>query len=359
MSRISALLALLLCLCMTVSLAESDSLIAEELIKADSVNYDAAALESGLYERTFSASADEYFPHTYTIRYTGGGARFGEYLVTRGDEVKEGDRLAVLLQEGDEVALAEAKLELQRANEAMESETDSRREQIADMEQALLDVQDSLQQEIMKLRIARADVELEQYRDRQARTIAAIEESIAELEAAGQDDYLLAPADGVILSTEYRFKGQQIGSGEALISFYRTDGMLMRVDNTSGNLRYGMEVGVEVGANNKSRKVLPGRVVGADDLLPIAERRNYAYIAFENPDGLKLTRPKAVGASVSVENVALVVRRAVSMDGGKHFVTVLRDGVPQKRFINCVMVSGVPNAWVLQGLEPDDRIIVE
>ena len=142
MSRISALLALLLCLCMTVSLAESDSLIAEELIKADSVNYDAAALESGLYERTFSASADEYFPHTYTIRYTGGGARFGEYLVTRGDEVKEGDRLAVLLQEGDEVALAEAKLELQRANEAMESETDSRREQIADMEQALLDVQE-------------------------------------------------------------------------------------------------------------------------------------------------------------------------------------------------------------------------
>lgn len=359
MSRISALMALLLCLCMTVSFAESDSLIAEELIKADSVNYDAVALETGRYERTFSVSADEFYPHTYTIRYTGGGARFGEYLVTRGDKVKEGDRLAVLLQEGDEVALAQAKLELQRANEAMESETESRREQIADMEEELLDVQDSIQQEIMKLRIARADVELEQYRDRQARAIAAIEKNIAELEAAGQDDYLLAPADGVILGVEHRYKGQQITSGEQLVSFYRTDGMLMRVDNTSGNLRYGMEIGIEVGANNKSRKVLSGRVVGADNLLPAAERRNYAYIAFENPNGLKLTRPKAVGVSVSVENAALVARRAVAMDGGKYFVTVLRDGVPQKRFINCIMVSGVHNAWVLQGLEPDDKIIVD
>jgi hypothetical protein len=110
---------------------------------------------------------------------------------------------------------------------------------------------------------------------------------------------------------------------------------------------------------NKDRIQLPGRIVGADTLIPVAQRTGKAYVEVEIPEGLKLTRPIVSGSMVSVKDVPLISRKSVTLDGGVYYATVLENGVPQKRYINCLVHNSVNEAWVLQGLEPGDEIIID
>ena len=358
MSRIKMWLTVLLCLCMTGALAESENLIAEDLIKADKVNYETVLVETGVYERIYNENASEYYPNTYALSFDR-SARFGELLVARGDDVKAGDVLATFQLESDAVDMASRQQQLKNAKEELEKSVEQQQETIAEMQMSLLNVKDALERELLVLKIARAELSLEQYIYRQERTIAQLEEGIAELEEKMADNALIAPADGVILEVNFKRKGERVYAGETLIQMYRTDGMLLRIENAEGNFRYGMEVTVEVGANNKSRQTMSGRVVGADTLVPVAERSGYAYIEFENPENLKLVRTAVQGAGIYLDDVMLLPRGAVELAGGKNYVTRLEDGVPGVRYVNCILVTGGKQAWVIQGLETGDEIIIE
>lgn len=358
MCRISALLLALLLACMPFALAESESLISQELIKADKVNYKTEAVETGAFERRASAAAEEYYPNTYNLSYDENGARFVSYSVIRGKEVKEGDVLAVFELESDAVELASLEMQLADAHEALENREADEEEDGMEYQRAILNAADAWEREMLTLQAQRAELALEQYRFSQSRVIAGLEKRIAEIEEHQAGNVLVAPADGVILGTAYKREGDKVYPGETLVTMYRTDGMLMVIENANDYFRYGMDVMLEVGPN-KERVQLPGRVVGADDLLPEAERTCLAYVEVEIPEGVKLTRPIVSGATVSVENVSMVHRKAVSIDGGRYYVVLLVDGVPQKRFINCMTQNTVNYAWVYQGIEPDDEIIIE
>ena len=358
MFRISALIAALLLVCMPLSLAESESLIAQELIKADKVNYKTETVTQGAFERQMSAAAEEYYPNTYSLSLGESGARFLGYDVVRGKKVKKGDVLARFSLESDTVELESLKMQLADAQEALEKRRLDEEEAAQERQKASLSAQDMWQREMLTLESRRAELVLEQYEFSQGRVIADLEERIAQIEERQAGNVLVAPEDGVIIGTSYKREGDRVSANEVLVTMYRTDKMLMRIENTNGYFRYGMEVVVEVGAN-KDRLQVPGRVVGADLLVPAGARTGKAYVEVEFPEDAKLTRPVVSGAVISVQDAALISRKAVQLDGGVSYVTVLADGVPQKRPINCVTQNTVSQAWVLQGLEPGDEIIIE
>lgn len=357
MFRISAVLLALAIMCLS-AFAESGNLISQDMIKADTVNYNSEVVEAGVLERTVSSGAEEYYPHYEILSAEVSGARFGEYLVSRGDEVKKGDVLATFTLDVDEAAIASMELELQRAEENMEKTIADAQESALELQRSLLNATDAGEREMIQLKIQRAEIALEQHVFEQERVITGLEERIAEALAEQEGSVMVAPEDGVILEMEFKHPGDSVREGENLILMYRTDGVLMRVDNAGGEFRYGMDVVVEIG-NNKNRTQLPGRVVGADTLIPTVERSGYAYIEFELPEGEKLMRPNVKGTIMKLDNVLTVSRGAVEMDGGKYFVTKLVDGVPQKRFVNAVVSVGLKRVWVLQGLDAGDEIIID
>ena len=357
MFRISALL-LALAIMFIPALAESENLISQDMIKADAANYNIYTLEPGAYVRTVSSGATEYYPCTTVVSAEISGARFGEFLVSRGDEVKQGDILATFTLNVDKAALASLELELQRAKEDLKQTLADAEESALEMQRALLSAADSYERELIRLQIQRADIVLEQYQFNQERTIAKLEEQIAEAYAEQEGSVLVAPSDGVILEMAFKRTGENVWEGENLILMVRTDRLLMCVDNIDGAFRYGMEVIVEVGPN-KDRTQYPGRVVGADTLLPTLERSGKAYIDFEMPADGKLVRPTVQATTVQLDNVLTIPRNAAAMDGGKYFVTQLVDGVPQKRFINAAANTGIRQFWVLQGLNEGDEIIID
>lgn len=357
MFRISAILLALLLVCLP-AIAESENLISQDMIKADTVNYNSETVEPAAFERSVSADGSEYYPHTTVLSVEVSGARFGEYLVSRGDEVKKGDVLATFTLDVDEAGLASLELELERAKADLEKTIADEEESALEMQRSLLNAADSYERELLQLKMQRAEIALEKYVFEQERTIAELEEQIAEIYAEQEGSTMIAPQDGVILEMEFKRTGESVREGENLITMYRNDGMLMRVDNAEGSFRYGMEVVVEIGAN-KSRIQLPGRVVGADTLIPSMERSGYAYVEFELPEDTKLTRPTVQGKTIQLDGVLTVSRSAAELDGGKYFVTQLVNGVPQKRYINAIANVGMKQIWVLQGLDAGDEIIID
>lgn len=358
MFRIKAWIMAFLCLLSVCASAESEYIISSDMIKNDVVNYETAKIEIGTFEKNFSASAKEYYPYTYSLRFDQTGARVREICVSRNDKVKQGDVLAVFDLDIDEVTLTANQRAIERTRETLATQSEKMREAISEMEQGLLKVKSPAEGEILKLRVERAELELEQYIYQQEVQIDRLEKEIAEIEKLRNENVLLAPADGVIVDVSYLHEGELVYPSEVIATLYRTDGMMYYVDNTNGAFHYGMEVDVEVGSN-RERVTLKGRVVGSDLLIPTSERRGYACIVVENPDNLKMTRPSAIAPVVYLENVPLLTRNAVKMDNGEYYVSKLSGGVVQKRFINGVFNNSARQVWVLQGIDADDEIIVD
>lgn len=356
-------LMLLLILALTVLSASAlgESLISDDMIQQETVNYsETITVEKGVFERTYSEQASEYYPHTYVLRFEGDAARFGEYLVTRKEEVKAGDVLATFELDVDEVGMAAKRQALRRAQESYEAQTLQQQEAIQEQLDALAQERNPFEYEILMLRIERAQIALEQYRSEQERQIERLQQEIAEMEEKYSQTALIAPYDGVITSLTYKQEGEHLSKNEALITLYRTDDMTLRISNENAHFRYGMKVQVAVGPA-KSRTILTGRIIAADDLLSESQRSGYAYIELDPFEGEYPTRgipPNVTASTYYAEDVFVLPRRAVELESGKHFVSKLSDGVVEKRYVT-VAIQGITETWVLQGLEEGETIIID
>jgi len=360
MSR-NKLLILLLALMTLFSTALGESLISDEMIQEETVHYNHTLMvEKGVFQRSYSEQGSEYYPHTFVLRFEGNEARFVEYLVSRKQEVKAGDVLATFELDVDEVALASRRQALTRAQEAYETQKIKRQEAIQEQLEALAKMQDPFEVELQTLALQRAQITLEQYCVEQERQIETLKQEIADLEAFYSKTALIAPFDGVITELVYKQKGQRLIPGEALITLYRPDGMLLRISNSNLHFRYGMEVEIAAGPA-KARTILTGRVVAADDMLSKSQRSGYAYIELDPASGEFPTRgvPPSVSANTFYAgNVYILPRQAVDVDNGKYYVTKLTDGMAQKRYIN-LGKQGISDSWILQGIEEGETIIID
>lgn len=367
MSRIKTGLLFLLCLCLagTSALSESPNLLSGESIQADEVNYRTTEVELGTYERRVGMQASEHYPRVASLRYEGSKAKFVEYKIKRNDEVKAGDVLAVFSTEIDEVELAALRVELEQLQSKYDSGRLEKMEEIENLTEQLRDVTEQYARELLMLQISRAELLLEQYDYQQQLAIADVRKAIAEMEEEAAGNVLVAPFDGVITSTHYMREGDRVPTNEVLLTIQSMDHVLLRVSNPQGEYRYGMDVKIEIGAS-KARYTLSGRVVGADTQLPASQRSGYAYIAIDDYSAEEIqeakktiiTNPSVSGATRYLENVVLVPRRAVKLDNGKYVVNKLVGTTLHKRYVNFIM-QNASHAWVIQGLEPGETIIID
>lgn len=358
MFRISACILALLLSCAPLSIAESENLISQDQIAAGKVNYKTVTVTQGDFVPTRSAAAEEYYPLVYSLGLDESGAFFEEYKVARGDEVREGDILATFTLESDDVELVTLQFDLENAQEALEKRQADEEEAAVERQRALLNAADPYERDLLLLQSERAELAFEQYQFNQQRSIDQIQERIDKILDRLAGNMIVSPVDGIVTHLEYRRAGQAVSEGEILIEVCSTDSLLLCVDNADSLLRYGMEVAVEVGPNN-DRVKLKGRVVGSDALIPLSERTHKGYILLENAEDQKLNRPIVTGEVAQLKDVTLIDRSVLTQQGEEFYVTMLSDGVPVKKFVNCTVQNGVTKAWVLQGLEPGDEIIID
>jgi len=357
------MLAALVCLCMLVSAAyaQSPNLISEEMIIAETVNYaKTAVVEEKVFERSYNASASEYYPYTYTLGVDVNNASFVEYHVTRRQEVHAGDVLATFTLDIDDQRLTSTQLALERAQRDYEEGIAQRLEEIDQLLEKQLEVRDPYERELMNLRIKRARLSCEQYCYQQESLIESYQEQLEEMHNENSQTQLIAPVDGIVSDLTFKRAGERVYANETLVTLYREEGMLMAIDNRNLNFRYGMPVTVTSGAKT-NLQTFQGRVVAADDLVPESRRQGYALIELapvapgEEP---RFSRLSVCGVSQYLENVMVIPRRCAKLNGGKYYVECLVNGSPQKRCVNIGLMNNT-DTWILQGLAPGDVVIAD
>lgn len=357
-SKAAVLAFLWLCLPFLSAQAQSESLIPQEMIRNEAVHYSrTAAAEKGVFEKSFSASAAEYYPQTYTLGAEVSNASFEKYHVTRNQEVHAGDVLATFTLDIDEEALASTQLALERAQREYDDGREQRMDEIDRMLEQRLTITDPYERELADLRIERAMIAYDQYCYQQECQIGEQQRTLARLQEQNSSTQLIATVDGIVSDLVYKKAGERIYANETLVTIYREDELLLSISNTSLNFRYGMPVTVTSGVKN-NQVTYQGRVVAADDLLPENRRQGYALIRLETDEKPKYKQVNVIGVSQYLEDVLVIPRRAAVMDGGKYYVECLVDGNPQKRCINAAL-SNTTSMWVVQGLEPGDVVIAD
>lgn len=337
--------------------AQAETLIDPANVTQEVANYKTTQVTVGTFIKEVSSSGSEYYPLTMTVRNETPNAYFAEYKVKRGQYVEAGDVLAVYDLRFSEVELATAQFNLKNAREALKEGEISRREEIEELRTRMYAETDMYEKQIKALELSRMELQLEKYIYEQERSIAQQEERIAEMEEERAANQLIAPMSGEVTEVAYKRVGDRVSVGETLIIISSHDVMLVRVDNTTGDYRYNMEVQVEVG-KPKDRHTVAGRVVAADTLIPQADRTNHAFIALDpETDVTDFRNPKVRGDLVRVENAMLLPRKAVTLFAGKNYVTLLDGDMVKRRYVN-YSLNNFEESWILQGIEEGDVIIL-
>ena len=358
MSRNKRLIALLLALAALCRAASASELIAPEKIVADEVKYNTCTAEYGELVKSITVGASEYYPLTTTVSYKGDPAVYAETLVKRGDEVRKGDPLLRVTVLYDAVQMAELELALQRAEEAYAAGVENRREAIDELERTLAAEKDEYQRRVETLRLKKLKLQLEQYIFQQEYALEDRRTQIEKLNERHEANVVVAPSDGVVTDLTYFREGDRLYNGTTICQISSQDVMLLALRD--GRLRYGMHVTIETGVT-KNRFQLTGRVVAASDCLEgvVSEYALVEPDPWTGDEPVNWRATKVSGDIVRLENVLLISRKAVSLNGGNYIVTKLTpEGVTQKRYIRQVLIS-TTDAWALQGLEPGEVVNID
>ena len=371
--RIALALAVLLCLSPAVSATEPQENEEQEYVPQDIIDLTQVEQEEAVYEtaevlRGSFVDEDDfpltpYRPFVYNLKFERNDAKFLEYAVSKGDEVKKGDVLVRFTVNKSEVELTRLSLSLQRAKEQMEEGIRQREEAIEQKRAEVKTLTDDHEKKMAELSLEKLEVELKQYKLGQERSIAQQQEAYNKEKAQYATDVLTAPADGVVTELTPKLKDNPVYSGEVLVTMTAGATGLWVV---AKGLRYNMPVQVKAKDRAGEEVLLSGRVVAANDTVPAAESGMaedvYSVIQLDPYDEEKYTlsdKLRCYAELRRMDDVLLVPTKAIKREDDKSYVLKLKDGVTQKRYLDRDAVfSTSSDAWVFRGVEEGDTLIL-
>lgn len=337
---------------------QSQDLLLDALDAPDSVNYKTEQVRRDDFIKTSNVSATVVYPKRSTLFIEEGSARFVENLVRRGDKVKAGDPLVRYERQESRAEYQELELSAQRLEEQIRDDREAAAQEIqqAQRESATLT---GTEAQLKKIEIEKIKLQMERDQFANQAKLEDLNRQIDEMAERMEQEVLVAPYDGVVDQLSTKTTGDTIWAGESLVEIYSEEEILLEIPDSTGQLRMGMEVTVEVGRNDNMVSYL-GKVVMADNVLPYAARSGNAYVQMlEGPeDANSLKAITVVSEVMRLEDVLLASRRAFTMEKGNQTVSILNGDMVQKRYALADYNNGV-DALVLMGLEEGQTLILE
>jgi multidrug resistance efflux pump len=292
------------------------------------------------------------------VCYKGENAKFVDFLVKRGDAVKAGDALAVLEIYASEADLNAVILDRARGEEDYIKGKEERLKAISEAEYALASINESYERQAHRLRVERMRLEYSLYCHQQDWHLSRLQMTIDEMKKRRSQTELVAPFSGIVDNIAYKRPEDMVWDGERLVTIYDPSDMLLRVDNSLQYFRYGLPVQVECGTQ-RNRNTLAGQIIASDNIIHESRRRGYAFIKLAPYKGeVTFINMSATVSTFSLDNVIVVPRKALLLQGGKHYVNKLIDGSLSKRYVLLGMTS-TQTAWVYSGLCEGEVVVID
>lgn len=314
--------------------------------------------------RHYSFSAYHPFSvNVYSPNYT---VTLVEILVERNNTVKAGDPVAKIRGQADPIAMAQAKIDLLNAQNALAQGIASRESSIAQLQLRLAAETDAFEQEILSLTIQKQQLQLAQYRTQQEQTVTRLQTQLSQLESQNTLDTIYATADGRVTQVIRATKEMELSPGTNLLTISDPSVTLYRESLNSDTLVYGRAVTNYSAVSNTS---YTGTIVGAPNILPSSSGMTVGYVKMDlspekNPTAMQLEMN-----SVELDNVLLVPYKAVQSDVSNsgypdYYVMVLRDGEKVKCPVSALYRTGRENYlsedskyFILRGVNEGDILV--
>lgn len=356
--------------------AQEDTLISEDLIAPTEANYEIDVVEYEDFVRTSSDTVSIAYPQEVDLYWEKENSYLKELLVETGQEVKEGEVLAVFETDVDLVRLEELQLKIERLKTSSEIEKAQRLLAIQELKDDYAEAKekrdlrreqgyakentaelDSYTTEIEKLTLERMHAEYDQFMYQTEYEISRMQKEIEKIRKEMEDNKLVAPFDGVIQLVASVEAGERIETDKLLISMGATKKMVLAAQDASGYFRYNMDVTVECG-KEKDRQIYKGKVVAASNILPAEYKQRLALIQLtEEADLKELQRKARYTIEVqSLKNALLIDRKSLNDENDETFVYILNNDMVQKRYVT-VGAANSEKIWILDGLSEGQTVI--
>lgn len=328
-------------------------------------NLEETELVSGNYviEETFSKMIPTGYKNERVLSMAE-TAKLGELKINSGDVVKEGDTIAVLDLYSHESELTEQTYRLETADREYDDAIEALNKQKTILTGRIYELQDqndtSGQIGLLQLQISYMDTLIAQMNARRNYEKELIKDNIDHLNEEAALKTVKAGSSGTVSSITGTGVGKSIAQSSTICIIQGKEGQALRIED-EGKLKYNMKVEI-TGSLNGEEVTLTGRVVAADNIVPVWVYNTAAY------DGFAVVKPdtdcdlsgfvgkEAKAESRVYENAYVVSQGMVFKDNYGSYVYCIKDGERIKQYVT---ITGFRNnqACVLQGIGEDENVL--
>lgn len=284
---------------------------------------------------------------------------FGEYFVEHMQYVEEGDVIATIHTEVDEIALSELEIRLQRLQERYQAAEAQMNEDMEELTKEGNRIADETKREIHLLRMQQRQMDWENEKYNFESRIAETKEDLQKLTQVGEVYEVTAPSEGYVLYNKRYTAGEEIKDGDYVCHIMKSSVIYVSTNSQAADFHYGMDVEFENRTGMTPATVVNGGVWALYGNLDTGDAifRLDFDMDLKDLNTTALNNLTLTGNLREIKNVILVPKEAVTVDDGEYFVTVLKD---DGSLLRTEFIPGGDNTesyWVLEGLTEGMKIV--
>jgi len=328
----------------------------------ETTQYKVHTLEKGDYvEEILSQTMEWRTVNLPAVRLEAEGAdiRFGEYQVSMFDMVKEGDVLATIFSETDEIALEQAQIKLQRLQERYEAAKVKQAEKLEEILENRSMIYNDYERAVADINYKQSELDFANTARNYEYQITQAKKALDEIVKNQTQKVITAHKDGFIFFETRQATGKELKNGDYICTIVNVEDFYLWTDTQSDLFGYGMDFDFTNGVDKPSGTVING---GSKLLYGNLDQGNtYFKTDIQNPDmlaGMLFNNTlKIKGNAKQIQDVVLVPKSAVSETENGYFVTVLTE---EGKLLKTEFLPGGSNSeyyWVLKGLSEGMKVI--
>lgn len=326
-------------------------------------NYKVYTLEKGTFtEKALNQTLNRAYINVPTVKLDveEGTVQLKEYASgSMFDYIEEGEPIAILQTEVDELPIEEAELKLTRLQERYQRAELKLAEDLEELRVDRTLIYNDYERFVIDVRCKQLQLDWEKAKRNFEREIANTTERLDVLKASRDATEVIAPVSGYVVYTNKYTPGTDLKNGAYICNILTSDEFYVQTTNQADQFTYGMNV--------KFRNVadlVDGFVISAGSRalygnLDTGKATFAVEFGEDMPASTKIQIRSLVmeGNLKTIENVILVPRQAVTEDGDSYFVTVLKE---DGSLLKTEFIPGGNNPeqyWVYEGLAEGMQIV--
>jgi len=272
--------------------------------------------------------------------------------------VEEGDTIATVYVEVDELEIEKSRLNLQRLQERLQSDEAKAKEDLQKILDEKAKTYDRYQKSILDIRYAQRQADWEYQKYNYENQIQEATEELKRLTTVGEVYEVKTDRAGYVYYDTWYYTGKEMWDGIYICHILDNEQVFSIAKMQKEQFYYGMEVDFDTNHGMAKGRVING---GSWALYGNLEPSGAIFLLEFEEDILDkksgFNRIMLQGNVKTVENVIVIPAKAVTEKNGEYFVTVLKE---DGSLLKTEFVPGGSNKeeyWVLEGLSEGMQIV--